>query len=86
MTQADMKKFDRPRMNLGDKMWVMKDNKPIEVSIVIITVDYMLGMNKNPSTSIKYTLSNDVGFRYECTSTNPGDFIYLTKQSLLDSL
>ncbi len=81
-----MDKFYIPKMSIGDKMWVMKNNRPIEVKVVYVEIGYGKDFNDKISTSVKYYLSDDAGYKYECTDSSPGDFIYLTKKDLLNSL
>lgn len=74
-----------PQLDVDDTVWIMMDNKPIELPIVIVTISYWKNMAGTECNGVEYTLFGGKKL-YECTSSSPGDFIYRTKKDLLASL
>lgn len=83
-------KMYEPKLSLGDSVWVMQNNKPIETHVVEIEVMCREGFNFAPNEKtvdwfVKYTVTGGHTF-HECTPNSPGNFIYRTKQELINSL
>jgi hypothetical protein len=69
-----------PKLDIGDTVWIMKLNKPVEAKIIEVCITY-----SSKSTCVEYTITGGLTL-LECTDTMPGDFIYRTKQELIASL
>ena len=72
-------------LKIGDTVWIMKDNKPVERKIVYITITYWKNMEGTKCAGVRYTLDGGVEL-CECTPWSPGDIIYTHKGELLASL
>ncbi len=91
----------QPKLRIGDKVWIMEDNKPIDVKIehILITYSPLLYESKATSTKkntsiimkadVKYLLESGHKVRQsivEETIWSKGTPIYMTKKDLLNSL
>lgn len=69
-----------PKLDIGDTVWIMNNNKAVEVEIVEVCITYSA-----ISTSVKYTVTGGHTL-YESTNKMPGDPIYRTKKELIENL
>jgi hypothetical protein len=78
-------KMYEPKLSLGDSVWVMEDNKPVDKMVVEIEVMCRGNSQGNIDWFVKYTLTGNHTL-IETTPNFPGDSIYKTKKELVDSL
>ena len=74
-----------PDFFVGDCVWVMQDNKPVELQVVETEIIYRVGIHNGLAIYVTHTLTGG-HTKLESTPDMPGDVIYRTKKELLDSL
>lgn len=75
-----------PEFFVGDKLWKMNNNLPVEFEVVETVITYWPNVkNGKMKVSVKHTLTGGHTFN-ECTPDMPGDCVHRTKKELLNSL
>jgi len=78
-------KMYEPKLSIGQGVWVMQNNKPVQLSVVEVEVTGRVGIQREIDWYVKYTLTGGHTL-HECTPSAPGDFIFTTKEDLIKSL